>query len=463
LLALLKSVIRSECHDPGGSIVLPTVIACIVSVSLAFVATTLNLFISQASALISTVCSKWQAIFFLFLSVQRLAMSVIVIHAVSTGNRHADTCFRLSTEYEYQLYAILFMWNCIVPMMALSTLCCDIHTESSPVLRRCAYCLLALWLLVDAIGSFIWSNPMAREVSLSVGSMSIILDNQITSCIASQVVIALHFVYVSFRSRNGCAWAFAPLRFELDECGKSLSSPRSPQIATQTSSKCGITESASTVILQSKAPSNPSSHPQSSCAILSVFFSRFRRRLFQFQERHVSRCRVFTIPCVAIYDTGGGVYSEFSMARPLFDANWLLPLQRFADAHPICYFGFVFCFFTIPSIFCYLFLKGQEEGISTFVLNSFMVVTGFGFLSSKRYGLDLVAVKHVALSFRFLILTALLGAEVILYSRLAYRNVYHPTQAAAAAVLNTFFCQCTLLDCSPNLPASIQICISVLE
>jgi hypothetical protein len=151
------------------------------------------------------------------------------------------------------------------------------------------------------------------------------------------------------------------------------------------------------------------------------------------------------------------------MARPLFDAIWLLPLQRFADAHPQYYFGSVFCFLTIPSMCCYIFLKGQEEGMSTLVLNFFMVVTGFGFLSSKRYGLDLVAVKHVACSFRFLILAALLGAEVILCSRLAYRNVYHPTQAAAGAVLNIFFCQCTLLDCSPNLPASIQIFISVFE
>jgi len=44
----------------------------------------------------------------------------------------------------------------------------------------------------------------------------------------------------------------------------------------------------------------------------------------------------------------------------------------------------------------------------------------FGFLSSKRYGLDRVAVKHVALSFRFAIFVTLLATDVALYIREVY-------------------------------------------
>ena len=85
----------------------------------------------------------------------------------------------------------------------------------------------------------------------------------------------------------------------------------------------------------------------------------------------------------------------------------------------------------------------------------------FGFLSSKRYGLDRVAVKHVALSFRFAIFVTLLAADLALTIRQVYTIDKHPTLAVGNAFTALLFCLCILLDCSPQLPPSVQIYISV--
>ncbi len=72
-------------------------------------------------------------------------------------------------------------------------------------------------------------------------------------------------------------------------------------------------------------------------AAASGMLSRLRVRWLGFQQRRVSRCRVFVIPHVAVL---GG----FALERPAFDMRWLRPLQRLADAHPRFYFLVALCF-----------------------------------------------------------------------------------------------------------------------
>ena len=84
-----------------------------------------------------------------------------------------------------------------------------------------------------------------------------------------------------------------------------------------------------------------------------------------------------------------------------------------------------------------------------------------GFLSSKRYGLDRVAAKHVALSFRFAVIVALLATDVALQARRVYTVGSHPARVVALVFVGLFFCLCVLLDCSPQMPPSAQIFLSV--
>ena len=177
----------------------------------------------------------------------------------------------------------------------------------------------------------------------------------------------------------------------------------------------------------------------------------------------MSRCRVFVIPCVAVRDAGGGC-GGFVVARPVFDVRWLRPLQRLADAYPRGYLGSMFLFLAVPAfVFFFIIFRDQAEaaGISGLVFMFFICIAMLGFLSSKRYGLDRVAAKHVALSFRFAVIVALLATDVALAARQVYTIGQHPTEAVALAVVGLFFCLCVLLDCSPQLPPSAQIFFSV--
>jgi hypothetical protein len=355
------------------------------------------------------------------------------------------------------------MWSCAVLMAALSAMCCDREAQLPPALRRCAYGVLALVLLLDAIGSVVWGNPLASDASFSVTeSFSVLLDNQLTSSIASQVVIALHFVYVSCRSGRGRGWAYASLRFELDECGKSMLMS-TPMVATMTGSgmESGAAASAATPMLASDASAR--AELQHAGAARWKALSRLRQRWLQFQQRQVSRCRVFVVPCVAMRGAGGGGEAVFALGRPAFDSILLVPLQRLADAHPRLYIGFMFFFLAVPSIvFAIVFsVQSQARGISTLVLNSMLCIMAFGFLSSKRYGLDRVAVKHVALTFRFAIFVTLLATDFALVIRQVYTSDSHPELVVASAFSSLFFCLCILLDCSPHLPPWVQIFISV--
>jgi hypothetical protein len=191
--------------------------------------------------------------------------------------------------------------------------------------------------------------------------------------------------------------------------------------------------------------------------------SRLRQRWLQFQQRQVSGCRVFVVPCVAIRGAGGSGEAVFGLERPAFDMRWLRPLQRLADAHPRLYAGFAFFFLAVSSFVCAIVfsVQSQARGICTFAFNSMLCIMTFGFLSSKRYGLDRVAVKHVALSFRFAIIVTLIATDVALSSRQVYTIDMHPLSVVGYAFASLLFCLCILLDCSPHLPPSVQIHISV--
>jgi hypothetical protein len=462
LLALLKSVLRAECPAPGGSSHRPVVAVCVVAAALCLVASAAHLVKSRAWTHAAALCSKWQPVYFVIVSVQRLVLTAIVAYAVVTGSGRAGFC-SLESKYENAVHAVSLMWSCAVLMAALSTMCGDREAQLPPALRRCAYGVVALVLLLDAIGSVVWGNPLASDVSFSVTqSFSVLLDNQLTSSIASQVVLALHFLYVSCRSGRGCGWAYASLRFELDERGKSMLLSM-PMVAIMTGSgmESGASASAATPMLASDASARSELQPAG--AARWKVLSRLRQRWLQFQQRQVSRCRVFVVPCVVMRGAGGGGEAMFGLERPAFDLRWLRPLQRLADAHPRLYIGFMFFFLAVPSIVCVIVfnVQSQARGVSIVVFNSMLCIMTLGFLSSKRYGLDRVAVKHVALSFRFTIFVTLLATDVALSSRQVYTIEKHPLSVVASALSSLFFCLCILLDCSPHLPPWVQIFISV--
>jgi hypothetical protein len=450
LITLLKSVLRAECPAPGGSNLRPVAIVCVVATALCLVASAAYLVKSRAWTQAAAICSKWQPVFFAIVTVEAMVLRAIV----SAVSRQAGSC----SEYENAVHAVSLMWNCAVLMAAFSTMCCDTAADLSPRLRRCAYGLLALVLLLDAIGSVIWGNPLASDASFSLtANFSIFLDSQLTSCIASQVVIALHFAYVSCRSRRGRGWAYASLRFELDECGKSMS------MAVVPTMESGAAASAATTMLALDA--SAPAELQHAGAARWKGLSRLRQRWLQFQQRQVSRCRVFVIPCVAMRDAGGGGNSVIALARPAFDLRLLRPLQRLVDAHPRYYAGFGFFCLVVPCIACniYICLRGQAARIFFLVLNFCLCIMVFVLLSSKRYGLDRVAAKHVTLSFRFAIIVTLLATDTALYIRAQY------TFGAVSLIIylcsiicrNILFLLCILLECSPHLPPSVQIYISV--
>ncbi len=286
------------------------------------------------------------------------------------------------------------------------------------------------------------------------------LGSQLTSCIISQAVIALHFLYVSCRSLRGRGWAYASLRFELDQRGSLLSMLMLP--TTADCRKDGRAASAATPIsaLEQSAPAES----QRAGAAGGSVLSQLRARWLGLQQRRVSRCRVFVVPCVAVRDAGGGGGGgRFAVARPVFDMRWLRPLQRLADAHPRFYIGFGLYILGVPCISCAIIFSNQTEsrGISTLVLNMLLCIMMLGFLSSKRYGLDRVAARHVALSFRFAVIVALLATDVALTARRVFTIGEHPTVAVSRAFGELLFCLCVLLDCSPHLPPLAQIFLSV--
>jgi hypothetical protein len=491
LLAVLKHLLHSStaCNPDkpitnDAPLEIVFVMVCMVLAAFSLVASAAYFFKSRAWSHAAAVCSKWQPVYFLFVSMQRLVLRVIVTVVDSTN----ESC----SENDNSIHAISLIWNCAILITALSTLSCDLHAELSPVLRRCAYGVFALVLIVDAIGSVLWGNLLANKASFSVASMSFLLDNLITSSIASQVVLALHFVYVSCRSRRGRGWAYASLRFELDECGQLAM-----QRVVQSTPSRARREGGAAVAASITTPMMLESASSESCyeaARGTGVFTRLRHRWLQFKQRQLLPCGVFVIPCVAAQDAATGAENQFVLARPAFELRCLRPLQWLADRHPKRYSAVALILIGSRICMSLIFLSGYMDGnffwslyyfyqnnvgsaVIPLVLSFLMVVHMLGFLSSKRWGIDRDAAKHIAKSFRFVVIAVLFSIDVALDARIAIQQIslfedssrpennfiilYYQTLPFATALCNLFWCMFLHLDCSPQMPSSFQICITV--
>jgi hypothetical protein len=492
LVTALKRAFRLECidgHDlgPSGSALLLTITSLLVAAVLAFAATLACLVrpLSKSAAIVAAaVCSKWQPVYFIVVSVQKVTLRAIVIAYACGSTIPRRTACHVSADFENQCLAATLVWDCAVLLAGVCVIYVDIDPHFTPVMRRCAQHGLALCLCVDAVGSYIWGNDFAGMVSVSVSSFDFVLNSQMTSCITSQAVLGVYFAYVGWRSRYGRGWYYASLRFELDECGRaSLSRPSAAHITlTQVLNERLVTSSSSSFdqasAVTSKAAAAPDGlyseagwglYSEAGWGLCSTVLSRARRPFLHLQQRLVSNCRVFAIPCVALNGRAAGG-AEFALARPAFDLRFLRPLQRIADAHPKFYWGFIFFGLVVPSFILAIALKPQIRDIPYLFLISAAFIFLLGFVSSRRYNLDRVAVKHVVFSFRFPIFVVLLSQWIALEARQAHLVLKKgpasnydttPWDVAARTIMALCFCLCLLFDCSPQLPVIIQTLVTV--
>jgi hypothetical protein len=318
--------------------------------------------------------------------------------------------------------------------------CCDVDEMFTPLMRRCAYCLLAIFSASDAIGSIVVGNALATGVNLSLNSFKFALDTQISSCIMSQALMAFHFAVVSLRSIDGRAWAYDQVRFELQENTNSSQQPRTPV------RRATMLEPIAAEVLQSNDRADDE----------GVLF-QMRLALLTFQRRKFAKCRVFAIPCGECRN----------VLRPFFNLPYLKHLHRFADTHPFVYFGLLstvgFCSIMSAFFSSLGILSGSSAGILSLVLN-FVVFVGFiGYLSSLRNNIDKAAAKHILLCFRFNYCVALFVCWIGLYIRDVYLSKMSFWQFAATVVMMLLFCFSLLTDCAPRLSAVLQFSISVIR
>jgi hypothetical protein len=146
LLAVLKHLMHSSTTcNPDKPITNDApltnifVIMSMLLAAISLVASAAHLVKSRAWSHAAAVCSKWQPVYFLFVSMQRLVLRVIVT-VVDSAN---ESC----SENDNSIHAISLIWNCVILMTALSAMSCDLHAELTPVLRRCAYGVFALVLI----------------------------------------------------------------------------------------------------------------------------------------------------------------------------------------------------------------------------------------------------------------------------------------------------------------------------
>jgi hypothetical protein len=111
------------------------------------------------------MCSKWQSLSFLLVSVERVVLEAIAVrYAASASQQRAGSCAAVET----QLVASTLLQSCAMLLAGVGTLCCDLDAGFAPSLRRCAYALLSALLLVEAVGSHLWGNTMAVFVAVSL-------------------------------------------------------------------------------------------------------------------------------------------------------------------------------------------------------------------------------------------------------------------------------------------------------
>ena len=454
---LLKITFRSDCFyngnaAPSDSAISPTAVSCLVCGALAFLANLAFLLLKSRSnrgfSLLRVLFSKWQPIYFIIVSMQRIIFSALSVRDYINRDR-LGTCI-LSFDVENQIFAAVFLWNIINVVMGVLVFCCDLDPSFTPTLRRCSYVFFAMCSMSDAIASYVWGNALATEDQISVGTFQFVLGTQITSCISSQVVISLQLLYVSSRSQNGLGWKYSSLRFQLDTSGAAVqtsSTLRAPLLADEQD----FSATAAT------APySELRNRPDSSASLLL----RLHQRWSSFQNLQLSRSGVFVIPCVRNRNLGVPDH-VLELARPLFRLSFLSPLHQLADAYPNWYILANASLMSGSFGLSFLSYYGQGVEIVVAMMNFAVFVFAIGYFSSKHHNLDRVAAKHVVLSFRFVFCVVLSLIWLFLFFRLAYLGAISFWIWAGILAIVPLLFLCLLLDCSPKVSVFVQICISV--
>jgi hypothetical protein len=440
LNTLLKSAFRSECIKGKANDLRSSAIACIaiacLNLALHAALVVVRPLAKRSWHLLRTILSNWTLQYFVFVSLQQIALTAIVTNAVLTG-KFDDIC---SFSDDVMADVAAQLRHCSVLAMALSVVCCDVDETFTPLMRRSAYCLLAIFSASDVIGSIVVGNALATGVKLSLNSFSFAIDTQITSCIMSQALMFFHFAVVSLRSIDGRAWAFDQLRFELQDTASAPQQQRAP------ARRATMLDHLAAEVLQDNDRADDE----------GVLF-RMRLAFLTFQRRKFAKCRVFAIPC-----------DEFrNVLRPFFKLSFFKHLHHMADSHPVIYFGFVtvvgFCsilssFFSSAGI-----LSGSSAGAISLVLNTFVFVAFIGYMSSLRNNIDSAAAKHILLCFRFNYCVALFTCWIGLYIREVYLSKTSFWQFAATFVMMLLFCFSLLTDCAPRLSSVLQFSISVIS
>ena len=208
------------------------------------------------------------------------------------------------------------MLNLAILLLGISVICCDLDDDFTPALKRFAYFLFVACFVLDAIGSYTWGNTLASRANLSFVSLKFVLDNQITSCITSQVVIALHFLFVSSRSKTGRAWAYAPLRFELTlsrgSTDISLAKLSTPLIKSAPNERFFSGMPALVVVSQ-----DLQNQPEAKASMLH----RMSQCWLQIQTRRISQCRVFAIPCTTNHVDSASVDLDLELESDLLQSS----------------------------------------------------------------------------------------------------------------------------------------------
>ncbi len=455
IFAFLKSATHAACASNDSQQILSnnqsqTITASFVWAAMALVANAAILVFKSRSkqglALAAAICAKWQPAYFLLVSIERVVFSGVMV-ARDVKDETAGPC-GFSLHQHGQILATELLMPISLLFFSLAAICCDYDPDFTPAMRRGAYFASAACFVSDMICSFVWGfGTRTDRGNLSFGPFRFLLDNQITSCITSQVVVLLHLLYVSCRSREGRGWAYASLRFVLVKQYnmETLLEPSCSPLVRQMSNFNGALEGVQEADVQAQAHSN--------------LFPRLRHRFLRFQRRHLQACQVFAIPCVEGDSnlSTGLTASGLQLARPLFRIKFPGIMARFAELHVSLYFG-VLLIVGLVSLAC---TQLEPTSTATLVLNIIVVYGLLGSLSCKRHNIDSVAAKHVSTSFRFVCICLLLLFEVTLDVHLFYIGQQSPQNVASSIVMIMVFILCLLVDCSPNLPTAVQTAISV--
>lgn len=433
---LLKRAYRAEradgCHAPSDDGILrATSIASMVCACLAFVMHFAIFFIRPLSkrgwAAVAVLFSLWTPPYFIFLLLQDILLSVIAVSRKRSDQCDASVSVYIAIAVCMKASSLLLTGACAI--------CCDLDSKFTPCLRRAAYSCFALVKMLDVIGSCLWGNALESQSAVVVGSFLFVIDDQITSCIFSNFIVSLHFLYVSSRSHNGRGWAFASLRFVLQDDAALLNLTQHGASTDNPTEAKGV-----------------QSQP--------FIYFRLRQRLMQFQRSRLELSSVFAIPVKRIPGVDARADLRLELERPLFDLKILRPLQRLAENHPAPYFC-VIALLGFSSLGSSFVRDRATEAILLLVFNSSTFIVGMGFFTCRRQNIDRVAAKHVVLSFRFLSCVGFLAAFIAISTLSAIAGRMLWLKVASRVMLTLPFFVCAMLDCSPRPSALTQFIISV--